>query len=413
MDNIDTFCAAPWFMIRYQKNDTYAPCCDFQHKLSLYQNEKKMCAKSNSIKKFANQKYMQYVREQLAKGVKIPECSRCWHKEAAGLLSLRQTSNFIVTNKAKNLKNTWLHSFIKSKKKEPFLIAADIKISNKCNFSCVMCNPEDSSKIFSLWNKSKKNNFVQDYLKNDPAYFHSILKTQNKKEAHRVLKEILEHPVKLVKLLGGEPLLEKKMLEILRDLPKEKKKKISLSFCTNGSIDILSTVKKYQLDFNSLTFVVSLEGVGEIQDWARKGSRWIDIEKNIMLAKKAGIHIDIQNTLQASTLPKIVDLYKWCINTKIPLIFCTLEHPKYLSVNVLSDAVKNNVLQSLTKLQQTLDLEKIEFPENSHPDKLYSFLQKLFLPAIKEENEKFYKFIEWYEKDSVLKLKNLVPELYK
>ena len=27
--------------------------------------------------------------------------------------------------------------------------------------------------------------------------------------------------------------------------------------------------------------------------------------------------------------------------------------------------------------------------------------------------EKFYKFIEWYEKSSKLKLKNIVPELYK
>ncbi len=415
--NTKTFCAAPWFMLRANKDGTFKPCCEFKQNLSKFIGNEQSTSKNLSIEEWSNSKYMDYVRKNLSEGVKIPECSVCWKKEDAGLTSLRQTSNNIVTNgKNTELQNTWLNSFFKNKNinnRRYMLLAADLKISNKCNFACVMCNPSDSSKLFSSWSKDYKNTFVNDYLKNDKNYFNSISKIQTKKESYEILKKTLNYPIRLLKLLGGEPLLEKQMLEILRDLPEQKKKKISLSFCTNGSIDILSTIKKYKLDFKSLTFVVSLEGVGEIQNWARKGSDWKQIEKNITSAKKEGILIDIQNTLQASTILRICDLYDWCIEKNIPLIFNMLEQPTYLSINILSNKIRNTLFNSLKKQQEKIKNTKINLPKESYPNTLYNYLQQHFLLTNKEENKKFYRFIEWYEKDSKLKLKKIVPELYK
>lgn len=398
--NTETFCAAPWFMLRSNKDATFKPCCDFKQELTTFTDDTKSMGKKISIEEWADSKYMNYVRKNLSEGTKIPECSNCWKKEAAGLPSLRQTSNNIVTdNKGTELHNTWLSSFLKNKnrKNRYMLLAADIKISNKCNFACVMCNPSDSTKLFSTWSRNKKNIFVEEYSKNDKNYFENILQTQTKKESYEILKQILTYPIRLLKLLGGEPLLEKQMLEILRDLPAQKKEKISLSFSTNGSIDILSVIKKYKLNFKSLTFVVSLEGIGAIQNWARKGSDWAQIEKNIISAKKEGILIDVQYTLQAATVLKIFDLNDWCTEQKIPLIINLLERPTYLSINILSKELKNNLFNSLEKQQK----------------ELYLYLKKQISITTKEENKKFYKFIEWYEKDSTLKLKNIVPDLYK
>lgn len=398
--NTETFCAAPWFMLRSNKDASFEPCCDFKQELTTFTDNTKFMGKKISIEEWADSKYMNYVRKNLSEGTKIPECSVCWKKEAAGLPSLRQTSNNIVTdNKGIELPNTWLSSFFKNKnrKNSYMLLAADIKISNKCNFACVMCNPSDSTKLFRTWSRNKKNIFVEEYCKKDKNYFENILQRQTRKESYEILKQILTYPIRLLKLLGGEPLLEKQMLEILRDLPAQKKKKISLSFSTNGSIDILSVIKKYKLNFKSLTFVVSLEGIGAIQNWARKGSDWAQIEKNIISAKKEGILIDVQYTLQAATVLKIFDLYDWCTEQKIPLIFNLLKRPTYLSINILSEEIKNNLFNSLEKQQK----------------ELYLYLKEQMSTTTKEENKKFYKFIEWYEKDSTLKLKNIVPDLYK
>ena len=90
-----------------------------------------------------------------------------------------------------------------------------------------------------------------------------------------------------------------------------------------------------------------------------------------------------------------------------------LEQPTYLSINILSNKLRNTLFNSLKKQQEKIKYTKVKLLKENHPDNLYNYLQKHFSLTNKEENEKFYKFIEWYEKSSKLKLKNIVPELYK
>lgn len=419
MSNFDdkTFCAAPWFAVRTNTDGSYSPCCEFTPTLSKFDGKITYTVDQDTIDQWTKSKYMDYVRKQLLAGNKISECVKCWKKEDNNIISLRKQINDTLTdNNAEKIPNTWIGSFLKKKVKKNMLLAADIKISNLCNYSCVMCNPYDSSIIFTKWHKEKnKNEFVKEILKEDAEYFNEIKNKNKKKYSHDILLEVLKHPIKHLKFLGGEPLLEKKLLTILSNVPDEKKEKISLHFVTNGSIDIVGVIKKYNLSFKSVSVTVSLEGVGEMQDWARKGSNWELVSKNIKLAKENAILLTIHHTLQLSTVLRLNKLLDWCNEEKLPITFSCLENPPYLSVCLLPIHLKQNVADIFLKHRSNLH-EGI----NSHyeqnqttPENLKKFLLEKIENNNIEKIDRFFKFIEWYEKDSLLKLKNLVPELYK
>lgn len=415
--NDKTFCAAPWFAIRTNTDGSYAPCCEFTPTLTKFEGKTKYTVDHNAIDQWTKSKYMDYVREQLLAGNKISECTKCWKKEGNNIISRRQQINDTLTdNNAKKIRNTWIGSFLKKKVRKNMLLAADIKISNLCNYSCVMCDPYDSSIIFTKWYKEKnKNDFVKEILKEDAQYFNEIKNKNKKKYSHDILLEVLKHPIKHLKFLGGEPLLEKKLLTILSNVADEKKKKISLHFVTNGSIDIVGIIKKYNLSFKSVSVTVSLEGVGEMQDWARKGSSWELVSKNIKQAKENAILLTIHHTLQLSTVLRLNKLLDWCNKEKLPITFACLENPSYLSVCLLPSHLKQNVADIFLKHREDLSSGINSYYEQNQttPENLKMFLLEKIENNNVETIDRFFKFIEWYEKDSVLKLKNLVPELYK
>lgn len=418
MDDINTktFCGAPWFAIRTQSNGSFAPCCELNSNVSKFQGKKEYNVDVNTIEEWINSDYVTYIRQELKNGNKIAECDMCWKKEKNNIISLRKQINDTLTdNRGDEIKNTWIGSFLKKKDTQPMLLAADIKISNLCNYSCVMCNPHDSSIIFSKWQKEQENLFVKEEIKKNKNYFEEIKKKNKKKYSHSILLEILKHPIKHLKFLGGEPLLEKKLLTILSNIDETKKKNIALHFVSNGSIDITKIIKKYNLNFKSVSVSISLEGIEDMQDWARKGSAWQTVKKNIFLAKKNGVQLSIHHTIQLSTIFRLNNLLNWCSKENLHITFGYLYKPTYLSIENLSNELKQNIIDNLliNKLNFTKGIDSYYHENETSVENLITFLLEKFENKNKNQIDKFYKFIEWYEKDSKLKLKNIVPELYK
>jgi organic radical activating enzyme len=414
--NTKTFCGAPWFGIRTQSNGSFAPCCEFTPALSEYKGKKDYTVDANTIEDWANSDYIKYLRQELGAGNNIAECNKCWKKEKNNIISLRQQINDTLTdNHGNKIQNTWINSFLKKKDKKTILLIADIKIGNLCNYSCVMCNPYDSSIIFTKWQKEKQNIFVKEEIKKNKQYFNEIKNKNKKKYSHNILLEILKHPIKHLKFLGGEPLLEKKLLTILSNIDNEKKKNISLHFVSNGSIDITEIIKKYNLNFKSVSASISLEGIEDMQVWARKGSNWQTVKKNILLAKKKGVQVSIHYTIQLSTIFRLNNLLNWCSKEKLPITFGYVDNPVYLSIENLSEDLKKNIIDNLStnKLSLTKGINSYYHENETSVENLVTFLLEKFKNKNKNQIDKFYKFIEWYEKDSQLKLKNIVPELYK
>ena len=269
-----TFCSAPWFQVRIDWDGKYRPCAEFNEANSQFTGITQYSINDSTVDEWLSCEYSQYLRKELSQGKQLSECNQCWQKENNNITSTRQHINNTVTNnQGNNLDNTWVKLFVNRDKsyKNYKLISADVKLSNTCNFSCAMCSPSDSSKIHKQWKSDQTNKFVQEYTKKQPKYFENILLNYKTKRGYQHLKDILSHPISYLKVLGGEPLLDKELFNILKDQPLDKKSKIRLHIVTNGSQNLVAAADALK-DYKLVGFTVSLEGIGNIQDYTRPGS---------------------------------------------------------------------------------------------------------------------------------------------
>jgi organic radical activating enzyme len=412
--NNNTFCSAPWFRLRIDWDGQYRPCCELKVHQTEFKGQTKYSLQDSTVKQWMSSEYSQYLRQQLTNGVQLPECSACWQKEQHGILSLRQSTNDTVTNNRGNdLDNTWVKLFVK---KNPSaegyrVLSADVKLSNVCNFSCIMCNPSASSKIYDHWHNNIDNKFVQEHLTVDPVYFETIKQNYQTQRGYQHLVDLLTEPITHLKLLGGEPLLDKTLFQILDRQPESKKSQMHLHFVTNGSLSLVDAVDRLK-QYKSVSFSVSLEGVGAIQDYARTGSIWSIIEKNILDAHRQGIQLSIQHTLQAVTVLKLPDLLSWCYKNQIAISFGILDNPDYLSISVLPDHIRQEIITNLN----SVDNIKLLSPDHSEDnvgtlsvDNIKNIINNQ--PTHYEKYPKFLEYVEWYQQKLTTKLAEICPLL--
>ena len=407
LPNSNTFCVAPWFQVRNENNGTKRVCCQI--------GSKTVKSKGQEPLEFLNSPDNLSLKENLHRGVHDKACTKCWQAEEDGRLSLRKKLNGVLTANASSIKKTWLESYFK--RKNNFLsedvLMADIKIGNTCNYACVMCVPEDSSMIYNAWKKNPDSFFIAEKLIKDPGYLEQIKHTGfANKNYKQYVKQILSNTrLKYIKLLGGEPLLDRQLLAQLKSLPDNRKQTLSLYIVTNGSQDLLA-VKKYLGNFKSIMFAISLEGTSKVQDYARYGSNWSMVSKNILSFNH--IHpsdIIIHTTLQTTTILGLKDLADWIKENDLALSVGICQEPHYLSFASLPDTVRSQVKKSLTEAKISLTQTKFGDEESWPIEKILDIIDQTRFD--RASYDKFLAYIKWYENGkNVPSLKDIFPSLF-
>ena len=404
--NKKTFCSAPWFQIRNQNNMTKRVCCEI-----------KTFAEDNNTKNLAPLEYLNLphiikLKKELADGQRPDACEACWKSEDSGNISLRKILNESILGK--DNKN-WSDSYFKRKNNfnSDIVVSADVKIGNTCNHACVMCNADQSTLLYADWHKRKDSSFVQDYLKRNPNYFEDVKFQGYKNKTYRnYLEEVINNNknLKILKILGGEPFLDRTLIEMLRNVPTERKKKITLVFVTNGSIDVVP-VLEYIGDYKSVSIVVSIEGVGKVQEFARAGSDWGNLETNILKAKQQDIDVRVCHTMQTATILGFKELLEWCSRNKIIIVCNMVDNPDYLSIQALPKKLKEKIINAIMPYEDS-------FSDRVDQEAGQLTFNKLIL-KIKDINfnpklhKRFFEYVEWYQcNKKIPKLETIFPELY-
>jgi molybdenum cofactor biosynthesis enzyme MoaA len=357
-----TFCAAPWFQIRNENLGTFKVCCDIRHRLTDFQGQTEFSWPQHTVEEFANSNYVQYLRQNLSQGQRLPECERCWQAEARGQRSQRQTVNNSCTrNHEHEIEHTWIGSFMKQQQdwKTDLLISADIKLTNLCNFACVMCNSDDSSQIYSAWLQDIEHSAVQMRIAGQQDRFHRIKTVIRQRPNHELLRDMLARKPRYIKLLGGEPLLDHAVLSMLADVDVHQKSQTAVTFVTNGSQD-LNAVRDQLAGYQSVDFVVSLDGVGLVQDFIRQGSDWRSIETNIdrYLSQHPGC-LSIHHVSQALNVHVLGELAQWCDCRNIVLDVAYLANPDFMSYDAIPPALRQRALDILQSCHVTTETARV------------------------------------------------------
>jgi sulfatase maturation enzyme AslB (radical SAM superfamily) len=282
-------CSAFWVHTNIRPGNRIFPCCRFKRPIATFTGDVSAVLHIEEYDK---------LREGSLNGVQFPECEKCYTEENQGKESLRQKFNKEYSTNKVELK---------------FL---EIGFDNICNLACDGCWEEWSSTWANIKNPT------------------------NKKINILTTTEFINLPKSIDKILflGGEPLMTNKHIRFLKEISNPEN--VSVIYYTNGTF-LLSEKEILVLNaFKSVKIYVSIDGVADLNEKVRKGSKWTDIIKFLEQLKSTSFSVEINSVLHVNNWHGIKELanfinqnqYVW--NTNI------LTYPKKLDIVNLSEMEK-------------------------------------------------------------------------
>ena len=202
----------------------------------------------------------------------------------------------------------------------------DVRWTNTCNFACVYCNPEFSSR----W--ADELNITQD--------------TPSDAQRQQFKDYIFEHAdqLKHVYLAGGEPLLMKENLELLDRLDPN----VNLRINTNLS-KVDTQVFDRICEFENVHWTISVETIEDEFEYIRHGGKWTDFVDNLTTIKdthKITFNM-LHFLLNYNSVFGCVDYLKDMGFHNNSFVIGALLEPDYLNIRHLPDSVLQSVKSTL------------------------------------------------------------------
>jgi len=337
------------------KNFCYAP---FVHMYLHDMYDRKLCCLSNDkydIKKPISENldehwtsdYYQSVRKKMLNNEYVENCTHCYKQTAAGEFSERD--RYTMMFKDRNIKvdlvqgNQW---------KTP--IDIEYRPDNLCNLKCRMCSPNASSQLDKEF-KNNKNILAPVYTSTIELETDAFINLNN--DNIEYLLSNAKH-INQIKLLGGEPTIMPETIEILEVLIERNVLDIHLHVttnCTNANEKFLELIQNFNVCYN-----FSIDGTDKTLEYIRYPIHFNKLKENMQVLCKGvqNNNAQILYTLQAYSLPNIVDFLKWVVemhgilqnNNNMPndlgLLVSDLVGPAWASMQSLPIDVRNNWLDN-------------------------------------------------------------------
>jgi sulfatase maturation enzyme AslB (radical SAM superfamily) len=296
-------------------------------------------------------------------GNKIDNCKTCYRDEASGVESLRQQS----------LK------FYQPTDIEPQpLKQLEVSFDNLCNLACVMCSEEFSTK----WQTEK---FTHRNLvaKGITAHEFDYTSWDLTKVTH-------------LKIIGGEPMMsQEKFIKLLRQFDLTQ---LDIAVTTNGTILPNTDLKTLLERCKSVSYKVSLDGIGDVNDWIRWPSKFSIIENNINTLEQwwadTAINLQFHTVIGIYNINHLQSLVDFVLNKpQWSITWNWVTTPAWQSISVLID--KEDLRIQLQELGSKYDLDPNPFYVSI--DRLYDVPRSDWATAVKETNQ-------------LISERNIVPE---
>ena len=230
----------------------------------------------------------------------------------------------------------------------------DVRWTNLCNFACVYCGSEFSSKWADELGKK-----IEQPTEQQQKDFREYIYRHAKQLKH-------------VYLAGGEPLLMKENLELLKELNPDVNLRINtnLSKVNTGMFDAVC-------EFKNVHWTVSVETIEEEFEYIRFGGKWNDFLDNLNTIKKLDHKISFNMLwflLNYNSIFGCVDFLKDSGFHNNSFIIGALLTPEYLNIRHLPESM----LQLLkTKLESKINEQPGYLLEDSYSNMLHYIEQPI------------------------------------
>lgn len=228
------------------------------------------------------------------------------------------------------------------------LQTVDVRWTNLCNFACVYCGPEFSSK----WSDELKIRH----------------QTPTEQQTANFKNYIYDHAgqLKHVYLAGGEPLLMKENLTLLEKLNPN----VNIRINTNLS-KVDTRVFEAVCEFPNVHWTVSVETLDQEYEYIRHGGSWQDFLDNLKIIKQLDHKISfnmLHFLLNYNSIFDCIDFFQAQGFNNNSFVIGALLNPKYLNIRHLPQHVLDSVKN---KLQDRINQKPGYLLEDSYRNMLY------------------------------------------
>jgi len=394
----DKMCLCPFFGGFYQTNEVV------DESIVKHPNTIRPCSlivsppgswdiKTDSIKDTRNNEKWREIRRLFIEGkfLDIPDCRVCTLTEEVGGSSPRLgASQYFAENLDIDFTSA-IRACIDNDFCVDDLVVMDYYPSNYCNYACIMCAGGASSKRYTF--EVKNGNGGRKIVVNEPdSDFYDALKT-----------------VRILNFTGGETLLQKqvhKLIDYLID--SNLASNIIISLLTNASSYPDTLIEKFK-KFKRVIYTVSVDGVGPVIEYQRRGAHWDVVERNCLkIMHNPDLSGTINYVVTAVNILSAMDFIDWLYNNNLHwFTISPVFRAEYLGITAMPDnlrIVAQQRLQQGLKKYQSMDCLPLV---NAIKTLLSMFDNAKFNP---NDLEKFINHIKKEDAASDLKLLNVVPE---
>lgn len=308
-NNLKPYCKLPWSHLQVSTNGKVYSCCETNYKSPLGDLNKESLEsiwKGDAFDKF---------RSKMMDGSPLPECARCDKLEKLGMDSLRLKSQ-----------REW--SVPDQVPEQPVYL--DLRLDNTCNLKCRTCTPVYSSSLAAEL---------------DPEKREKIPFNERKEETWNSIKDWLPG-IKRIYIAGGEPLLSEYHYKIIRELVEIKNHSVQLIYNTNFT-HLPDKILELWSYLPNVHVSASIDGINEIGEFIRKGSKWNEIEANRAKLTKKCPHVVfwVDWTLSIYNVFHLPEALKYLLETGFIKSFDEfrlniLDEPTHFNPSILNDAEK-------------------------------------------------------------------------
>lgn len=385
MDNTNitaspTFCSAPWNSLNIDHTGRVSNC---MHMLEEIGN-----IKQTDLKEILSGPKIIAIKNAMSRGE--------WHSACSWCKELEETTGSSGRTVRHCSQQTLDAIAADTNYFEPQHLV--VNWSNLCNLSCVYCNADTSTS----WQSIKK--IPINFVRNDQQSLIEIMKEKG-------------HALQGLTLGGGEPLLQKGLLDMLKTLNPEQ---VNVLLTTNLSIE-LETNEIYQelKSWPHVSWMVSFDNANPDKfEYVRDRASWAQLRKNIDTLKKDNQHIYAHPAYSIYCAFDLVEYYEFCEELNLDIFWCELTNPWDLDARRLPLPLRHAAMAEIDKVVQrwghttnlgvsTLLNYRRQLEDNSYIFNIDTYLEPWTVPKydvldwhknIEQELNKKTKFVDLWPK---------------
>jgi MoaA/NifB/PqqE/SkfB family radical SAM enzyme len=378
-------CLAPFAYLTFDPAKNVSPCPALGGSLWKFPGK--------SLEQIWEIKELTDFRNTMLEDQKHKVCARCWDEESLGMSSERT----MLWNP--DTDPTGMSTNILESKKTPVQVLADykrgpmqlaIKVGNVCNLRCRSCNSVDSVTLSAEGRYYKKHYGLTNewYLK----------ETKTKVFTDQQITEIATMcaNVQRIEFYGGEPLLDKQLPNLLRQLSvMGLSNNIDINISTNLTQPLTDELVDILKNYRSLNLSLSMDGWGDKFTYLRHPGDWASAYNNvrnfIKLALSRKIPLSLRPVITVTImnvhhLPELVANIKRYFGLTPFLILA--RYPGHYNIRNIPENISNELIKNL---QQVKDFDFSAIIEA---------LRKPGVPELWDEFKQWTAIIDDYRKES-------------